>query len=345
MNNNKSLYSKYRPQTFDDIIGQDHITKTLKNQIETNKIHHAYLFSGPHGTGKTTTARVFAAALNTQPEDIYEIDAASNRKIEDIRNIREHINSLPLKSKYKIYIIDETHMLTKEASNALLKTLEEPPEFVIFILATTEKHKILNTIISRCQTFDFKYPTHQDILTALKTITQRENIDIQDDALNHIIQQSSASFRDAISNLEKVVTSTSVNPITLEHTQSVLGLNTELISIDILNHIALSQYDLAIETLRNAHKNNINPQYLSKNILDTTRQILLARFSPKQLETTPIPEHLKTTIKDLSTKKGANINSSLLSKLIDTHNKIILNPDYIYLEALLIELAENSTLK
>src|SRR3989344_4156987 len=155
-----ALYRKYRPTKFEDVIGQTHIISVLENEIKADRVSHAYLFSGSRGTGKTSVARIFASTLGVNPEDIYEIDAASNRGIDDIRAIRESVHTLPYSSKYKIYIVDEVHMLTKEAFNALLKTLEEPPAHVIFILATTEPHKLLDTVISRCEHFTFKRLSH-----------------------------------------------------------------------------------------------------------------------------------------------------------------------------------------
>jgi DNA polymerase-3 subunit gamma/tau len=160
-NSSGVLYRKYRPNDWGDVIGQDHIVNVLENSIKLKKISHAYLFSGSRGTGKTSIARIFANALGISPNDIYEIDAASNRGIDDIREIRDGVNVLPLESTHKVYIIDEVHMLTKEAFNAILKTLEEPPAHAIFILATTETEKIPETVVSRCQVFSFKKPNRE----------------------------------------------------------------------------------------------------------------------------------------------------------------------------------------
>lgn len=222
----KALYRAYRPQNFEDVVGQEHITRTLKNQIENNNVGHAYLFSGTRGTGKTSTAKIFARAvncinsinqepcnvcdickdiLNDNIMDVIEIDAASNNSVDDIRELRENVKYSPTKSKYKVYIIDEVHMLSQGAFNALLKTLEEPPSYVIFILATTEQHKIPATILSRCQRFDFKRVTVNDMTDRMKKICSEENIEVEDKALNLIARNSQGALRDALSMLDQCI--------------------------------------------------------------------------------------------------------------------------------------------
>ncbi|MGL6105018.1 DNA polymerase III subunit gamma/tau [Romboutsia sp.] len=222
----KALYRAYRPQNFEDVVGQEHIVRTLKNQIENNNVGHAYLFSGTRGTGKTSTAKIFARAVNCENSinqepcnecevckdilhdnimDVVEIDAASNNSVDDIRELRENVKYSPTKSKYKVYIIDEVHMLSQGAFNALLKTLEEPPSYVIFILATTEPHKIPATILSRCQRFDFKRVTVKDMTLRMQKICKEENIEVEDKALNLIARNSQGALRDALSILEQCI--------------------------------------------------------------------------------------------------------------------------------------------
>lgn len=206
----KALYRKYRPQNFDDIVGQEHIVSVLKNAISHNKVAHAYLFYGPRGTGKTSIAKIFANAVNAHQEyrtdsvDIIEIDAASNNGVDEIRDIKEAIKFLPNESQYKVYIIDEVHMLTTAAFNALLKTLEEPPAHIIFILATTEMHKIPATILSRCQKFEFKNLSLQQLEDRLNYIAKKENITIEKEAVKKISLLAKGGLRDAIGILDQV---------------------------------------------------------------------------------------------------------------------------------------------
>ena len=223
----QTLYRKYRPNNFDLVYGQQNIVTALKNAIKNNKISHAYLFSGPRGTGKTTCAKIFAKAVNclnqqkgnacnkcencisisnNQSTDIIEIDAASNNGVDEIRELRDKINFVPSSSKYKVYIIDEVHMLSIGAFNALLKTLEEPPEYVIFILATTEINKIPLTILSRCQRFDFKNITHNEMKKCLSNIIEKEQINIEEDAIDEIIYSSNGAMRDGIMLLDQANT-------------------------------------------------------------------------------------------------------------------------------------------
>ena len=250
------LYRKYRPQAFKDFIGQKYIIKTLTNAISRNMISHAYLFSGPRGTGKTTLARLLAKSVNCQDRkegsfehcnkcsscleimegqsmDLIEIDAASHRGIDDVRELKEGIRFAPTKSKYKVFIIDEAHQLTKDGANALLKTLEEPPEHVVFILATTEAHKMIPTIISRCQRFDFKRLTISEIIEKLEKIIKKEKIKIEKGGLELIASNSEGAIRDAEGLLNQLSTfyKDSKKEISIDDIKSLLGL----IEIDIVS--------------------------------------------------------------------------------------------------------------
>lgn len=275
----KSLYRSYRSRSFDEIIGQDHITTVLKNSLKNESVGHAYLLSGPRGVGKTSTARILAHAVNEinyEGEninlDIIEIDAASNRRIDEVREIRERVHIAPVAGKYKVYIIDEVHMLTKEAFNALLKTLEEPPAHAIFILATTESHKIPDTILSRCIRLNFK-PINNDLLTShLKNIAKSEKINISDSALAILAEHSNGSFRDGISLLEQVkyvadkIDDSQVNMMLgLSSTKTIDYIVTALESGDIIN---------LRKTLDDAYSSGANESVLASQISAKLREAL-----------------------------------------------------------------------
>lgn len=226
----QALYRKYRSKSLKEVIGQEHITKTLEHALKQNRISHAYLFTGPRGVGKTSVARILAHEINGLPYkddssdiDIIEIDAASNRRIDEIRELRDKVHIAPTSSKYKVYIIDEVHMLTREAFNALLKTLEEPPEHVIFILATTDIHKLPETIVSRTQRFNFKPAETSDLITLLKQVAKAEKIPVTEKGITLLAEHSDGSFRDALSLLDQARshTTTEVNEKTV---QELLGL-------------------------------------------------------------------------------------------------------------------------
>ena len=226
----RSLYRKYRPLSLADVVGQEQITKPLKNALDSGHISHAYLFTGPRGTGKTSVARIFAHEVNgfdykleDDFVDIIEIDGASNRGVDNIREIREKAGIKPSLGKYKVYIIDEVHMLTKEAFNALLKTLEEPPSHVIFIMATTDAHKVPVTITSRAQVYNFKLASFDIVFAHLKKIANQEKIKIDDDALSIIVKRGGGSFRDSISLLDQIST-LSDSLITKEMVEKAMGL-------------------------------------------------------------------------------------------------------------------------
>ncbi len=298
------LYRKYRPQTLDMLIGQEHVKKTLTNAIELGKIAHAFLFTGPRGTGKTSTARILAKSLNCKngptvhpcgecesckditnsvPIDVIEIDAASNRKVEDTQNILEKIQYVPVHGKYKIYIIDEVHMLTNHAFNALLKTLEEPPENVIFILATTEVHKVLDTIKSRCQRFDFRRITTEDIVKHLRYISDKEGINISDDALFAIAKNSAGGMRDSISLLDQLSLLGVSKEVTSEDVNAILGR----ISFDTLyklsERIISSSPNEAIEILNEIYNSGNEPLQILTNLSEYFKNLLIVKNCNNEL--------------------------------------------------------------
>jgi DNA polymerase III subunit gamma/tau len=212
-----SLYQTYRPNDWDQVIGQDEIIQTLKNQLDQDSISHGYLFYGSRGLGKTTTARILAEKLGIQSEDLYEIDAASNRGIDDIREIRDGVKVRPFRSPYKMYLIDEVHMLTKEAFNALLKTLEEPPAYIIFVLATTELHKVPDTIKSRVQVYTFKQPNLETLADFITRTAVAEKVDVKPEIALQLARLADGSYRDALGQLQKYI----ANPNSLESSTSL----------------------------------------------------------------------------------------------------------------------------
>lgn len=281
----KVLYRKYRPKALSEIVGQEHITTTLHNALKTGKISHAYLFTGPKGVGKTSIARILAHEVNklvydeeASHLDIIEIDAASNRGIEEIRELRDKVHTAPTSAKYKVYIIDEVHMLTKQAFNALLKTLEEPPTHVIFILATTEAHKIPDTIISRTQRFTFKPVAHESIAEHLQSIAEKERINISEDALMLIAQHGDGSFRDSISLLDQA----SNSKTRLEHNDilMMLGIPPETATIELVDTLLVGSPRELIERLSQLYEQGFRAPAIAKQVAQNLRKLLLKNPAP-----------------------------------------------------------------
>jgi DNA polymerase-3 subunit gamma/tau len=277
----RALYRKYRPTSFEQAVGQEHITETLKHAIKSGKISHAYLFTGPRGIGKTSVARILAHEVNGIPYeddsihlDIIEIDAASNRRIDEIRELRDKVHVSPTSSKYKVYIIDEVHMLTREAFNALLKTLEEPPAHAIFILATTEVHKLPETIVSRTQRFSFNPVSTKVAAEHLGTIAKKEKIDITLGALDLLAQHGQGSFRDSISLLDQL--SNTTDKISEETVRNLLGLPKESAINEVLDIIKDSDSAKLLENLDELSAQGVNSAAIAKEISRQLRTRLAA---------------------------------------------------------------------
>ena len=276
----QALYRKYRSKSLDEIVGQEHVTKTLKNALKTGNISHAYLFTGPRGVGKTSVARILAHAVNSIDYsddsvhlDIIEIDAASNRRIDEIRDLRDKVHLSPTSSKYKVYIIDEVHMLTKEAFNALLKTLEEPPAHVIFILATTEAHKLPETIVSRTQRFTFRPISQKEITSHLKAVAEQEHIKISDEALSLIAEHGEGTLRDSISMLDQVSSGTK-GEIDEDSVRSMLGIAPSTIVDELISAVASGEAKKCTEIVSSLYEQGFQAGQLSKQLSKQLRAML-----------------------------------------------------------------------
>jgi DNA polymerase-3 subunit gamma/tau len=331
------LARKFRPQTFDDVIGQEHILQTLKNAISENRIAHAYLFSGPRGCGKTTMARILAKALNcknrtfTQPcgkcencieisrsssVDVLEIDGASNNGIDEIRTLRDNVKFASANSKYKIYIIDEAHQITTQAFNALLKTLEEPPEHVVFILATTEQHKIPVTILSRCQQYRFKLISTDQMVKSIKNIAQKENFEIDDDALSIVTAASGGSMRDALSLLDQAISSCS-GKITEEQVRGLLGLLPKDIIYSVTENIAKGQVQSILKTVKEITEQGYNILQFARDLRNYLRQIMVYSINPEIAEISSEDKKFFEVQKSLFSISCHVRMNNLLSKALD----------------------------
>jgi len=352
-----SLYRKYRPQNFSDMVGQEHITKILKNQISSNKISHAYIFSGTRGTGKTTAAKVFARAINClnnkdgepcneceacrsilegNTTDVVEMDAASNNSVENIRSIRQEVAYSTTGLKYKVYIIDEAHMLSTSAFNALLKTLEEPPENVVFILATTEEHKILPTILSRCIRFEFKKINKNGIVKRLEHVLKDYDLEYDIEALNHIAELADGGMRDALSILERCITS-GEGSITEQKIEEIIGTVPKKLIQDIVVNVLeynITRVEEIVNTILSSGKDLRN---ISASITEEFLKVLIAISSGDNVDVpdsikevcgkvsvTRIHEIIKHMSKlDEDLRQSNNVGMLFKAKLLELSTKVV----------------------
>jgi len=331
----QALYRTWRPALWEEVVGQDHIVQTLKNAIAMNRIGHAYLFAGPRGTGKTTSARLLAKAANCLAEDsakrpcnvcdncvavnegrfldLIEIDAASNTSVDDVRELRDKINFAPSQGKYKVYIIDEVHMLSTSAFNALLKTLEEPPNHVIFILATTEIHKIPATVLSRCQRYEFRRIPAPVIVKKLQTLTKKEGIDIEPEALNLIARQATGALRDAISLVDQL--SSIAKKVTLPIAQDLLGTATNQAVIDLTDAIIKQDQSRGLEIIQTALDSGADSRQFARQTVEYLRDLLIIKLGVgKQLELTP-------EVREIMTQHADSMQTEQLTSIIEDFSK------------------------
>ncbi|MBM7663502.1 DNA polymerase-3 subunit gamma/tau [Bacillus mesophilus] len=332
----QALYRVWRPQSFQDVVGQEHITKTLQNALLHEKITHAYLFSGPRGTGKTSAAKIIAKAINCERApvsepcnqcdacktitngsnpDVFEIDAASNNGVDEIRDIRDKVKFAPSTVKYKVYIIDEVHMLSIGAFNALLKTLEEPPQHVVFILATTEPHKIPLTIISRCQRFDFKRISAGSIVNRMNTIVQEQEVAIDEDALLAVARAADGGMRDALSLLDQAI-ALSEEQVTLDNVLMITGAVSQQFLMTLVQAIQSQQVPVALQALDELMNQGKDPKRFIEDIIYFYRDILLYQSSP-QLEDILVRVKVDESFKQLADE----IRVERIYEIIDILNK------------------------
>ncbi len=333
----KALYRTYRPDNFEEMAGQKHIVKTLNNAIERNQIAHAYLFCGPRGTGKTSSAKIFAKAINCESDtnkpcgicpnciaasngthsDIIEIDAASNNGVEEARNLIEKVKYAPLLGKYKVYIIDEVHMMSTGAFNALLKTIEEPPAHVIFILATTEPHKVIPTIISRCQRFDFSKITKQEIVKALQKVVDKEQINVEDKVLDNIAILADGGMRDALSILDQC-RAYSPSTISLQDVRDIYGVVSTQEVCDILQHIKQKDVKTVMNEIEALDRSGADIKRLTMDLVEVLKESIIYDYAQDDTMLSIVNIGQVTTLKENTTTAT---RLQMIDILVDTYDK------------------------
>ena len=338
-----ALYRKYRPQRFKDILGQDHVVTALTGAIEEGSVGHAYLFFGSRGTGKTSIARIFARELGASDTDIHEIDAASYTGVDHIRALREEVQNLPFESEKKVYIVDEVHMLSKAAFNAFLKTLEEPPPHVVFILATTELDKVPDTVQSRCQTFTFKKPTTTIVSAMVSKVAKAEGFTLEKASAELVALVAGGSFRDALSILQKVLTSSSDKKVSVEEVETITGAPKSELVGGVVRGLSEGNAEGALQSIRDAVSANADFDIFVTLLLDRVRTLLLLRYAPKVGEesVSELPDSERTLLETLAKDPNSKVNSETLRKLIEAAMMTRRSPvPHLPLEVAVMELTQ-----
>lgn len=331
------LYRKYRPHSFKEVLGQEQVVRALEGALKQKRLSHAYLFAGPRGTGKTSVARILAETLGTKPADLYEIDAASNRGIDEVRLLREGVAAVPFQSPYKVYIIDEAHMLTREAFNALLKTLEEPPAHAVFILATTEFEKLPETIVSRCEVHIFRRQPQTILKEMAEWVAKKEGFSIEPAAAELIGLLADGSFRDAHGALQKAMGASSDKKITRAEIEQVTGAPKNALVNSLIEAVEKGESEKGLSALSRAARDNADMKVFGKLLLSKLRFILILRNAPSQAGEiqSEVSEEDFAFLERIAKNKESRITSAVLLEFLSAYDLI----SFAALPALPLELA------
>ena len=337
-----TLYRQYRPKDFDEVRGQEQVTGVLEKAIKNKKIAHAYLFCGSRGTGKTSVARIVARNLGVSDKDLYEMDAASNRGIDDIRELREGVYAMPFESPYKFYIIDEAHMLTTPAWNAFLKTLEEPPAHAVFVLATTERDKIPDTIQSRCEIYTFRQPTREMLAETVADIAKREGFALERAAAELVALLAEGSFRDALSILQKVLAISDDKKVSVAEVEKVSGAPRGELVRQLVGALTTKDASAALQVMEKAVRENMDARVLTKLLIHRMRVILLMRYAP-DIADELAAELTEADVEQARTlSKEANVNSDMLRAVLEAYSRMAYAAvPHLPLELAIIDICEH----
>lgn len=333
----QSLYRAYRPGSFKDVRGQDQVIRPLQEQLENETVAHAYLFAGSRGLGKTSIARIFAKELGTEGTDLYEIDAASNNSVEDIRALTENVYTLPFSSPYKVYILDEAHMLSKAAWNAFLKTLEEPPPHAIFVLATTELDRVPETVQSRCQVYEFRKPSREGLSKLVAEVSKKEGYSIEPSVADLVALLADGSYRDALSVLEKVLASSKDKKITREEAERATGAPRLSLIEDLARALHDGDAGAALASVRKASGADVEMRLYLALLLEYLRNVLLIRYAPelrKELAS-ELGDDQYGSMEKLAGPADSKLTHATLKAFLDAASRIRFAP----IPALALELA------